>query len=233
MHTRAPMAVVPVVEGSLSWSKLGGRTLLARAVDALQGCHLLGQIVVAAEPGRRDTVHTAVSDAASRRPPVTVIEAPRSGTFAALSAALAWSAGPALGQVLVFDPQYALAGPELVTALLEALSATPGAVAAAPVAELTDTIKQVDADDVVLATANRDLYQVILGPQAYQREALATALAGLEGAAAHPGDDLTLLWAVPADRAAMVAVPGSPGLCAVRTADDILLAEALLSARAS
>ena len=123
--------------------------------------------------------------------------------------------------VAVHDGARPLAGPELLSKGLEAAQETGAAV---PVVPLSDTVKLVDSEGLVVETLSRDRLWAVQTPQVFRRELLAEAHRTVV-------DTVT-------DDAAMVehmghrvrVFPGTPANLKVTRPEDLLVAEALLSA---
>ena len=122
--------------------------------------------------------------------------------------------------IVVHDAARPLAGPDLFTAVVDAVrnADVDGAVPVVPVA---DTLKRVDADRVV-ATVDRDLLRAAQTPQAFAAEALRAAHA--DGGEAT--DDAGLLEA---SGHTVVTVAGDPRNVKLTRPEDLALAEALLA----
>jgi 2-C-methyl-D-erythritol 4-phosphate cytidylyltransferase len=91
---------------------------------------------------------------------------------------------------------------------------------------VTDTVKQVDGADVVLATIDRSALRAVQTPQGFRREVLDAAYAGPESGSAT--DD-----AGHVERAGgvVVVVPGAEEAFKVTRPLDLVLAEAVLAGR--
>lgn len=114
--------------------------------------------------------------------------------------------------VVVHDAARPFAGAELFDAVIAAVRAgADGAVPALPVA---DTIKEVDADGVVLATPDRAHLVAVQTPQAFRAEILRRAHAG----GAEGTDDAALVEAV---GGRVVTVPGDPANRKITEPDDL------------
>lgn len=160
--------------------------------------------------------------------------------------------------VVVHDPLYPLASQTLVTAVVEALtrsrtpsstSAGPGVgpdiggsggsgggavpswerrVAAVPVRPVTDTLKWIDEDDVVLGTADREQFRMVYSPQAYWSGALRTLLASAtSGQLCAAGPDV-LPQMVQAAGGRLLPVPAPAEVFRLSTEEDLVLADAML-----
>ncbi|GAB3589503.1 2-C-methyl-D-erythritol 4-phosphate cytidylyltransferase [Angustibacter peucedani] len=125
--------------------------------------------------------------------------------------------------VLVHDAARALAPSSLVVAVAEAVRG--GAVAVVPGLAVADTMKQVDADGVVVGTVDRDGLRVVQTPQGFSREVLERAHAAA-ATDAPATDDASLVEQLGLP---VVVVPGDPLALKVTTADDLARAEWLLA----
>jgi 2-C-methyl-D-erythritol 4-phosphate cytidylyltransferase len=122
--------------------------------------------------------------------------------------------------IVVHDAARPLAGPDLFSAVVDAVRAgdVGGAV---PVVPVTDTLKRVDAGRVV-ATVDRDGLLAVQTPQAFAADALRAAHAGAGDAT----DDAGLLEAA---GLVVAAVAGDPRNLKLTRPEDLALAEALLA----
>jgi len=228
-----PVAVVLVAAGSgarlgdsvpKAFVLLAGRSLLTRAVTTAAECPDVSVIVVVAPPSHLDEAAAAVS-AARIRAEVEVVVVPggthRGDSVSAGLAALAHQ--PSI--VLVHDAARALAPGSLFAAVIEAVRA--GHPAVVPGLPVVDTIKQVDAAGLVVATPDRAALRAIQTPQGFGAEILLQA-----HHAAAPGDPVT-------DDAALVermgigvhVIDGDPLALKITTSEDLALAETLLERR--
>ena len=129
----------------------------------------------------------------------------------ALKAALAES--PDLSVVLVHDVTRAFSPPELVRAVVAAVAG--GAPAVVPVLPVADTVKRVDADEIITETVSRAQLRSVQTPQGFTVDVLAAA----------DGIDDAGRLGVPVS-----TVPGHPAAMKVGTPFDLAVAEALLGA---
>jgi 2-C-methyl-D-erythritol 4-phosphate cytidylyltransferase len=201
---------------------VGGEPLLVHAVRGLWRSGVVDQVVVAAPPGTVDDVagllRTAVPDAELRV--VEGGEARRQSVAAALAAL-----DPETDVVLVHDAARAFTPPEVVRRVVQAVR--DGAPAVVPVVPVTDTIKQVDADDAVQATVDRTRLRAVQTPQGFRRDVLERA--HRECAGAHT-DDAGLVEAMGEQ---VTVVAGSDEAFKVTRPLDLVVAEALLRSRGS
>ncbi|MEU8011559.1 2-C-methyl-D-erythritol 4-phosphate cytidylyltransferase [Micromonospora parva] len=195
---------------------LAGEPLLVHAVRRLAAAPSVHTIVVAAPTAEVQAVRELLAPVA----PVTVVPggAERQASVAAALAAV--PPGPTI--VLVHDAARALTPPELVESVAAAVRG--GRDAVIPVLPVVDTIKEVDAGEVVLGTVDRSALRAVQTPQGFRRAVLSAAHAAA-------GDSLT-------DDAGLVekqgvevsCVPGSEYALKITRPFDLALAEHLLAA---
>ncbi|RKN17097.1 2-C-methyl-D-erythritol 4-phosphate cytidylyltransferase [Micromonospora musae] len=194
---------------------LAGEPLLVHAVRRLAEARSVHTIVVAAPVAEVDAVRELLAPVA----PVSVVPggAERQASVAAALAAV--PAGPEI--ILVHDAARALTPPSLVEAVAAAVRA--GRPAVIPVLPVVDTIKEVDAGEVVLGTVDRSALRAVQTPQGFLRSVLTSAHAAA-------GDPLT-------DDAGLVEKQGVPVSCVsgseyalkITRPFDLALAEHLLA----
>ncbi|KWV34082.1 2-C-methyl-D-erythritol 4-phosphate cytidylyltransferase [Micromonospora rifamycinica] len=195
---------------------LGGEPLLVHAVRRIAAAPSVHTVVVAAPAAEVDAVRRLLDPVA----PVLVVAGGAERQASVANALAAVPPGPAI--VLVHDAARALTPSALVEAVAAAVRA--GHQAVIPVLPVVDTIKEVDADGVVLGTVDRSALRAVQTPQGFRREVLAAAHAAA-------GDPLT-------DDAGLVeqqgvpvfCVPGSEYALKVTRPFDLTLAEQLLAA---
>jgi 2-C-methyl-D-erythritol 4-phosphate cytidylyltransferase len=177
------------------------------------GCADVAHVVIVAPGSHQD----AARDLAGDDPRIDVIcgGADRSASVLAGLAALR----PDDGIVLVHDAARCLAPSTLFTRVIESVRA--GHAAVVPGLALTDTVKVVDADGLVLSTPERESLRGIQTPQGFLREVLEHAHAS--GASAT--DDAGLVERI--GRHVRV-VEGDPRALKITSAADLAAATALL-----
>jgi 2-C-methyl-D-erythritol 4-phosphate cytidylyltransferase len=122
--------------------------------------------------------------------------------------------------VVVHDGARPLVSAALIEAGLAAAAETGAAIAAVP---LADTLKEANADGVIVRTLDRSSLWCAQTPQVFERELLREAHRLAEGEAT---DDAALVEAL--GRRVKV-FPGSPRNLKVTTAADLALARALIA----
>jgi 2-C-methyl-D-erythritol 4-phosphate cytidylyltransferase len=139
--------------GPKQFHELGGRPLVAWAVDAAQACS--DGVVLVVPAGSERAVDGVQPDA--------VVEggATRSESVRAGLAVVP----PEAGVIVVHDAARPFASPALFARVIEAVR--EGADAAVPGIEVTDTVKVVDDAGLVVATPDRATLRAIQTPQAF------------------------------------------------------------------
>ena len=205
-----------------------GKPLLAWCLDAFAKSETFGAgagtVVVAAHPSDLPAFESAADDARANGLEVLITEG---GPSRSHSVAAALSAGQAAGPeiVLVHDAARIFTTPELIDALHDGLAAdsVDALIAAAPV---TDTIKRVDADQIVEETPPRDKLWAVQTPQAFRADALSAALSTDDETLAAASDDASL---VEANGGRVKLFEWTTPNPKITTAEDLAAAEALLS----
>jgi len=197
---------------------LDGHTLVERAVSGLLESGVVDRVVVAVPADRTGQAKLILG----REATIIAGGANRRESVSRALAAVADSEEPDF--VLVHDAARALTPPGLVVRVVEALRAGHSAVV--PALPLSDTVKAVDANGVVLGTPERAGLRAVQTPQGFATELL---LRAYQRAADLPGADFT-------DDASMVehiggqvqVVDGDPLAFKITTRWDILLAQAIV-----
>ncbi len=148
-------------------------------------------------------------------PPGTAVEpgSVAGGATRTQSVACGMAAVPADAEIiLVHDAARPFAGPDLFAGVVAAVRA--GADGVVPAVPLADTVKQVDADGVVVATPPRADLVAVQTPQGFRASALRRAHGeGREGT-----DDAALVEAI---GGRVVTVAGDPANRKLTVADDL------------
>lgn len=194
---------------------LCGASILRRAADAAAAAELTDGLVVAVPAGLESTAEALLEGVKGA---VTVV--PGGATRqASAAAALAFAADAEA--FAVHDAARALCPPSLFDVCLRELDDCEAVCPAVPV---SDTIKELSRDEVV-RTLDRTRLAAAQTPQAFRAEVYRAA----HEAAARDGftatDDAALVERV---GTAVRIVPGDPGNTKITTAQDLLIAEALL-----
>ncbi len=198
---------------------VAGETLLTHATRLMASAPDVTAVVVAAPADHLAAARRAVADISG--PQVTVVAGGATRTESVRSAVGHLPAG--VTGILVHDAARPFVPPAVVTAVIAALAA--GADGAVPGLPVVDTIKQVDAADVVVATPERALLRAVQTPQGFQAPLLREALADT---GAEATDDSQLVERL---GAAVRVVPGHPDGMKVTTPGDLVRAEEILQAR--
>ena len=192
---------------------VAGRTLLEHAHARFAAHPRIGPCVVVVPPDR-------VEQAADLAPNATVVPggATRQESVARGLAAL----DSDVDVVLVHDVARAFAPAEVIDRVLDALTADVDAVV--PALSVTDTMKQVDDDNRVVATIDRTRLVAVQTPQGFRRTALVDAHAGaLDGSAT---DDALL---VESNGGVVVVVHGDEDAFKITRPRDLVVAEAVIA----
>jgi 2-C-methyl-D-erythritol 4-phosphate cytidylyltransferase len=199
---------------------LDGRTLVERAVSGLLQSGVVDRVVVAVPADRTGQAKLIFG----REATVVAGGANRSESVGRALAVFADADEPNF--VLVHDAARALTPPALVVRVVEALRAGHSAVV--PVLPLSDTIKAVDANGVVLGTPERAGLRAVQTPQGFATELLLRAYR--RAAAADFTDDASMVEHIGAQ---VQVVDGDPLAFKITTRLDILLAQAIVKQCAS
>lgn len=182
----------------------------------LHASGVVGTVIVAVPPDRTDEAKlilghlaTIVAGGASRTESVRL----------ALSAVI--DTGPEF--VLVHDAARALTPPSLIARVVQALRDGHGAVV--PGLQVSDTIKAVDANGVVLGTPERAGLRAVQTPQGFATEVL---LRAFEQASADTGDFTDDASLVEHMGGQVQVVDGDPLAFKITTQLDLMLAKAIV-----
>jgi 2-C-methyl-D-erythritol 4-phosphate cytidylyltransferase len=178
------MAVVGIVPAAGRGERLGsdgpkafvvcaGRPLVDWSLDVLR--EVCSRVVVAVPPGFEDGADRVVGGASRSE-----------------SVRNALRAAPEATVVVVHDAARPLLTRELVERCIDSLAGYDGAIAAAPV---SDTVKEADADGVVVRTLDRSKLWAIQTPQVFVADSLRRALDVDDAALAAVTDDASLVEA--------------------------------------
>jgi 2-C-methyl-D-erythritol 4-phosphate cytidylyltransferase len=191
---------------------LAGRPMLEYALEGLRNSGVVDRVVVAVPPSRTDEAKLVFGRDA-------VIVAGGSDRTESVRLALA-----AVGDaefVLVHDAARALTPTSLIVRVVEALRS--GHPAVVPAITVSDTIKAVDANGVVLGTPDRSGLRAVQTPQGFQTELLRRAYD--RSPTGGFTDDASV---VEATGTPVQVVEGDPLAFKITTPTDLLLAETLL-----
>ncbi len=196
-----------------AFCELDGRTLLECAVAGLLESGVVDRVVVAVPADRVEQAEQILGDRA------TVVAG---GADRVESVRLALSAlPPAADFVLVHDAARALTPPGLIVRVVDALR--DGHTAVVPGLPLSDTIKAVDANGVVLGTPERAGLRAVQTPQGFATDLLLRAYE--RAGTAHFTDDASLVEHV---GGRVQVVDGDPLAFKITTRLDLVLAQAIV-----
>ena len=208
------------------WAPLAGQPLVAHALRMLGALPGVDVLVVAAPAAR----HAQLAELARGLP--CMLRCVEGGARRQDSVAAALAAAPDAAWYLVHDAARPLATPALAARVLAAAREHGAAI---PVVPVVDTIKRVDDAGHVLDTLDRATLRAAQTPQAFAGPLLRRAHATLP--ALDATDDAALVAALGAPPAAagelLVTVDGEPNNLKVTYPGDLVVAAALLDARAT
>ncbi|MFV0494842.1 2-C-methyl-D-erythritol 4-phosphate cytidylyltransferase [Mycobacterium sp.] len=199
--------------------QLDGRSLVERAVACLRESGVVDTVVVAVPPDRTDEAKLILG----RRAVVVAGGSSRAESVSRALAALPDSASDHRPDfVLVHDAARALTPPSLIVRVVEGLRSGHSAVV--PGLPLTDTVKAVDADGMVLGTPDRAGLRAVQTPQGFATDLLMRAY-GERIDAADFTDDASLVERIGGP---VHVVAGDPLAFKITTGLDLLLAKAVV-----
>jgi 2-C-methyl-D-erythritol 4-phosphate cytidylyltransferase len=199
-----------------AFCRLEGRTLVERAVDGLLDSGVVEAVVVAVPTGLVDEAKLNLGGKA------TVVPGGASRTESVTLALAALAGDPDF--VLVHDAARALTPSALVVRVVDALRA--GQEAVVPALPLSDTIKAVDANGVVLGTPERAGLRAVQTPQGFATGLLLRAYReAAEESAVDFTDDASLVEHLGGQ---VQVVDGDPLAFKITTQLDLLLAQAIV-----
>ncbi|PWC06939.1 2-C-methyl-D-erythritol 4-phosphate cytidylyltransferase [Mycetocola zhujimingii] len=160
-----------------AFAPLGSRTILARSLDPIFSMQREAQVVVVAPAELVDEARSIVTDAAG--PAAQYASVVAGGATRQQSVARGLDAlGDSVRIVLVHDAARALTPTSVFDAVVTGVAQTAAGIV--PGVPVTDTIKRVDDDEVVVETVDRAELRAVQTPQAFPRAALAAAYADAE-----------------------------------------------------
>jgi 2-C-methyl-D-erythritol 4-phosphate cytidylyltransferase len=195
---------------------LDGHTLVERAVSCLLESGVVDRVVVAVPADRTGQAKLILG----RNATVVPGGANRGESVSRALAAVADTQQPSF--VLVHDAARPLTPPELVVRVVEALRAGHSAVV--PALPVSDTVKAVDANGVVLGTPQRDGLRAVQTPQGFATDLLLRAYQ--QATTADFTDDSSLVEQIGGQ---VQVVDGDPLAFKITTRLDILLAQAIVT----
>ena len=197
---------------------LDGRPVLAHSLAAIAACAELTDVVVVTSASNRAAVARVARACGGGKVRALVTGgAERQDSVAAGLAAL-----PNVEIVAIHDGARPLVVAEDFAAGVRAAQSTGAAVAGAP---MVDTVKRVDANELVVETPTRSELRAIATPQVFRRELLARAHAAAVAAGVSATDDGALVERLGEP---VVVFPTRLRNLKITTADDLLIAESLL-----
>lgn len=199
---------------------LGGIPMLVHAVRAVASSRVVDLVVVAAPEASLDAVAAMLGEH-SFPADVSVVAGGETRQDSVARALLTLPSD--IDVVLVHDAARPLVPEEVVTSVAAAVvSGHPAVVPALPI---VDTVKEVDADDAVVRTVDRDRLRAIQTPQGFDRHVLQRAHAEADLGVT---DDAGLVEALGIP---VVVVPGHEEALKVTRPFDLIVAEAIVARR--
>jgi 2-C-methyl-D-erythritol 4-phosphate cytidylyltransferase len=200
--------------GPKAFAEIGGRPMVAWAIEALRAAESVGDVVVAAPPGEEERIAEfgVIAVAGGEHRSQSVLNA------------IELTAGEI---VVVHDAARPLVTPGLIDAVVEELAAEPDTAAVIAATAVSDTVKEASDEGRVERTLERSRLWAVQTPQAFRADALRDAL---ENAAhlAEATDDAMLVE----ERGGRVLIHSSPPEnLKVTTPFDLRVAELLLRER--
>lgn len=228
MSSAPSVAVIVVAAGSgtrlerpepKAFVSVGGRSILAHALDAVFGMSEPAQVIVVAPHSHLDEarrIGKAVAGAAAAYLTVVVGGTTRQGSVAAGLAELA----SGVDTVLVHDAARAFTPPALFDAVVRQVRSSGSGVV--PGIAVSDTIKRADAQGTVQSTLDRSSLVAVQTPQGFPCETLRSAYAVVDE---EHTDDAALYSAAGHP---VTVVDGDPLAFKITTAWDLRRAESLI-----
>ena len=204
--------------GDKLMARLGGRPVLAHSLAACEGAASVTDVVVVTSAGnRRDAAEVVREHSAGKvRALVTGGEERQDSVGAGLAAL------PRVDVVAVHDGARPLAGSAAFEEGIARALVTGAAIAGGPA---VDTIKVVDAGNVVLSTPDRSSLRRAATPQVFRRELLERAHAAARADGFSGTDDASLVERIGEPVAVYETAGPNPK---ITTPEDLAVAEALL-----
>jgi 2-C-methyl-D-erythritol 4-phosphate cytidylyltransferase/2-C-methyl-D-erythritol 2,4-cyclodiphosphate synthase len=202
---------------------VAGISALRRSLTLLSGPCAFSQIQVVIHPDDRDLYEEATQGFALS-PPVAGGETRQESVLAGLAALEPTKPG----YVLVHDAARPFASPALIARAVDAARKTGAAI---PALRVTDTVKTVSPDGLIIGTADRDAMRIVQTPQAFAFAPLIAAhrKAQQAGRADFTDDAALMEWA----GHAVSTFEGESGNFKLTTPDDFMRAETMLQDRLS
>ncbi len=198
------------------FTKLGGKTILARVVETFQKCNSVDQIILVVNRQNVDRVRQLVAENQWHK----ITEVCVGGKRRQDSVAAGLKQLKDCQWVVIHDGARPLVTKDLIEQGLEVAKETGAAVAAVPV---TDTIKVADDDRIVLETPVRQNLWAVQTPQVFRLDIITEAYKRADSD--EVTDDASLAEALGYK---VKLYMGSYGNIKITTTEDLLIAEALI-----
>lgn len=207
--------------GDKRFAALGDRPVLAHALGAFERCKSVERVVLVCAADATDRA----AELASEYGLTKVEDVVAGGAIRQESVTNGMKHVRAGEVVVVHDGARPLVTPELIERAIEALSGWDGVVVAVPA---TDTVKQVEPNDSVSATLDRNRVWLAQTPQVFAAGVLEEALEAASARGVHATDDAALVERL---GKRVRVVQGSIDNIKVTVPADIDRAERILQAR--
>ncbi len=189
--------------------------VLARSLNLFLQDSLVSEVIAVIPPGERAEVQNLLQPYC----PIERIMLIDGGATRQESVGRGLEASSGRGDlVCIHDAARPLASPGLLETLLSAASEWGAAI---PVLPLTDTIKEVDREGMVLATPEREALRLVQTPQVFQREVISAAYRQAGELGLKATDDASLVEAMGRP---VKAVPGEAKNLKITSPQDLELA---------
>ncbi|MBI3212857.1 MAG: 2-C-methyl-D-erythritol 4-phosphate cytidylyltransferase [Mycobacterium sp.] len=196
--------------------ELAGRTLIERALEGLRASGVIDEIIVAVPSNRTDEAKLILGSLA------TIVAGGADRTESVRLALAGTSEGSTPDHVLVHDAARPLTPPSLIARVVQALQS--GHLAVIPALPVSDTIKAVDANGVVLGTPERAGLRAVQTPQGFATDVLLRAYE--RAGTASFTDDASMVEGIGVP---VQVVEGDPLAFKITTPLDLMLAKAVLT----
>lgn len=151
-----------------AYVELGGKTLLERSAEIL--AQVADELIVLIDPAWEDVARESLARISA---PLRLVPGGGERADSVWAGLQALADAPSGSIVLIHDAARALTPPAVAERVIAAVA--QGASAVIPVLPVTDTVKEVDADGIVVATPPRASLRAVQTPQGFDLAALRAA----------------------------------------------------------
>lgn len=198
---------------------LGGIPVLARSLKLFTGHRAVTEVIAVIPPGEAEAVRVLLQPHLPSEQ-IKLVEggATRQASVARGLALIAEDAE----LVCIHDAARPLASSDLLDRLIAAAARWGAAI---PVLQPSDTIKEVDREDFVVKTLQRDKLRLVQTPQVFRLDLILEAYREAEKAGLTATDDASLIEMI---EKPVKTLPGEAGNIKITKPDDFLVAALLL-----